>query len=64
MKGPKFRPMLGAYGLVARIADLYRAMPAMPAMTLNLNINGLIRGTLQVNYLLWKPLDCGCGSVG
>ena len=35
MKGSKFRPMLGAYGLVARIADLYQAMPAM---TLDLDI--------------------------
>ena len=48
--------MLGAYGLVARIASLYRGMPAM---TLDLDINGLIRRTSQAYNLLRKPVDRG-----
>ena len=39
IKGSKFGTLPGAYGLVARIADLYRGRPVM---TLDLDMNGLI----------------------
>ena len=48
--------MPGAYGLIARISFLYRGMPAM---TLDLDINGLIRRTSQAYNLLRKPVDRG-----
>ena len=48
--------MPGAYGLVARIASLYRGVAAM---TLDLDINGLIRRTSQAYNLLRKPVDRG-----
>ena len=58
VKGCKFRPMLGTFGLGAG-RDLYRATPAV---TRDLGFSGLIRRTAPFSRLLRHTRGCG-GSI-